>query len=491
MLEPARAWRILIVMSASDYRPLHGLPPLAGLCSFTDATRPGLSVDECVRRLKRYHYAFKRLHEIFLARLTAEPVYELKMAFSLHAYLCAEHVSALRQRVGEMREPPLGLETVPDENLAIFFDEIRAAPSTLELVAGVYQCAIPALIEALRAHMEITNPLADAPSCRLARFALLELEEMRSYGIRALDGLRTTQEKSSSELDAWIGILDGFLAAAGRLDGSAPSPRPTPPARRYSATPFVYDNIPKRDERFPDPYNMGVNAESFLYNPAYPPGPKVLMMYYKRLREIDVPEMMASIIIETPGKPWTYYRDMTRQLWDEARHAMMGEAGFVSLGMDWRNVMINFTWSLGLNTQLTPKERHGVLYFIEQGLMPKTGKRYEWETAQAAGSQLSTLFQDYDWADEVLHARVGRDWYVSEFDSAKDAVQWGDECWSRVVVGWKSWRDEGLTEHRNWWPVVYKEYCALQGAPPDPAVLAFDETYEQKRADLKVLSASG
>jgi hypothetical protein len=215
------------------------------------------------------------------------------------------------------------------------------------------------------------------------------------------------------------------------------------------------------------------------------------MMYYKRLREIDVPEMMAALITETPGKPWNYYRDMTRQLWDEARHAMMGEVGFVSLGMDWRKVMINFTWSLGLNTQLTPKERHGVLYFIEQGLMPKTGKRFEWETAQAAHAPLSVLFQDYDWADEVLHARVGRDWYVSEFPSAKEAVQWGDDCWSRVVMGWKSWRDEGLTEHRNWWPAVYGEYCALQRIEPDPAVLAYNESYEQKRADLKVLSASG
>ena len=26
---------------------------------------------------------------------------------------------------------------------------------------------------------------------------------------------------------------------------------------------------------------------------------------------------------------------MTRQLWDEARHAMMGEVGFASLGIDW------------------------------------------------------------------------------------------------------------------------------------------------------------
>ena len=76
-------------------------------------------------------------------------------------------------------------------------------------------------------------------------------------------------------------------------------PRPLP--RIYSTQPYQYDPVPKRDERFPDPYNMGVNAEVFLYNTAFAPEPKTLMMFYKRLREIDVPEMMASIIAETPG----------------------------------------------------------------------------------------------------------------------------------------------------------------------------------------------
>src|SRR5882762_3132991 len=121
------------------------VPSLAGICSMSDAMKPGLSVEECVRRLKRYHYAFKRLHQILIARLTAEPLYELKMAFSLHAHLCAEHAAALRKRVGEMREPPLGLEAVPDPNLEIFFDEILAAPTTAELVLGLYEKALPAL----------------------------------------------------------------------------------------------------------------------------------------------------------------------------------------------------------------------------------------------------------------------------------------------------------------------------------------------------------
>jgi len=101
----------------NTYQSFRELPRLAGIASMEQAMKPGLSVEECVRRLKRYHYAFKRLHEIFTARITAEPLYELKMGFSYHAHLCAEHVTALRKRVGEMREPPLGLEVVPDASL--------------------------------------------------------------------------------------------------------------------------------------------------------------------------------------------------------------------------------------------------------------------------------------------------------------------------------------------------------------------------------------
>lgn len=473
----------------NTYTPYRNLPPLAGLCDFRSAQKPGLSVEECVRRLKRYHYVLKRLHEIFIARLPSEPIYELKMGFSYHAHMCAEHVAALRVRVGEMREPPLGLDITPSEPLAAALNELRTAPTTEALLVGIYGVLVPELIIAMEAHQVEANPLADAPSLRILKFALLELHEMEAYGAAALGRLLTAA--TQAELHQWEEHLRRWLQASGGLAGTLP-PGEAPAGPYYPAgQAWQYDSTPKRDARFPDPYNMGVNAEAFLYDADLPPEPKVLMMFYKRLREIDVPEMMASIISETTDKPWAYYRDMTRQLWDEARHAMMGEVGFLSLGVDWpRSVMVNFTWSLGLNTQLTARERHGVLYYIEQGLMPKTGKRYEWETAQAAHNPLSAAFQDYDWADEVLHARVGRDWYVSTFDSPKEAVEWGDRCWSKVVMGWRQWKDEGLTEHRNWWPDLYAQYCTAQGKRPDPQVAGYDTSYETQRADLKVLSAS-
>jgi hypothetical protein len=470
------------------YQSYRGLPMLAGVCTMEEASRPGLSVEQCVTRLKRYHYAFKRLHEIFTARLTAEPIYELKMGFSLHAHLCAEHVSALRARVGEMREPPLGLEAVPHSALEIFFDEILATPSTELLVLGIYEKAIPTLKAALERHLADTNRLADHPTVRLCRFALLEVGDMLDFGAKTTAQLVDPSTRAGAA--EWLQLLDDCLASAGALHGAEKATEKKL-VRQHSAKPFAYDKVPKRDERFSDPYNMGVNAEVFLYDEKFPAKPKTLMMFYKRLREIDVPEMMASIIQETPGKPWTYYRDMTRQLWDEARHAMMGEVGFVNAGVDWRKVMINFTWSLGLNTQLTAPERHAVLYFIEQGLMPKNGKRFEWEVGLASGDPLSGLFQDYDWADEVLHARIGRDWYLKDFADAKEAVRYGDECWSKVLMGWRQWRDEGLTQHRNWWPDVYLEACRAWGVEPDPQVLAYDTSYETVRADLKQLTGSG
>ncbi|MBL9129484.1 MAG: hypothetical protein JNL97_17670 [Verrucomicrobiales bacterium] len=479
------------------YRTYKGLPEVAGICSLAEAAAPGLSVNDCVERLKRYHYALHRLWEIFNARLTAEPVYEIKMAFSLHGHLCAQHVSAVRDRVAEMRHPPLGLDKIPHDALRLFFDEIRSAPATYDVLAGVYGRALPALRRGLERHLRDTNRLADWPTVRVVRFALTEVDEMLAWGSKALECL--ADEPRSENLQAWLDALEACLRRAGGLDGADPDASvnapfaATSPLPRFSAEPFRYARTPRRDARFPDPYNMGVHAEEFLYNPDFPASAKTLMMYFKRLREIDVPEMMASILVESPEKPWEFHRDMTRQLWDEARHAMMGEAGFVKLGLDWAKLVpVNFTWSKGLNEQLKPEERHAVLWFIEQGLMSKTGKRYEWEVGRESGDPTSELYQDYDWADEVLHARIGREWYVSRFaDDVEKAAEYGSACWSRVVSDWAAWREQGLTQHRNWWPELYAEFCRRRGTEPDPAALAFRTSYAETRADLQRIAASG
>ncbi len=216
---------------------LPAVPVLAGIATYQEAMRPGLSVDECVKRLKRYHYAWKRLQEIFIHRLTSEPLYELKMGFSLHAHLCAEHATVLRKRVSEMREPPLGLDAVPHPALAVFFDEILSAPTTGALLAGVYCHALPALRRGLERHLAETNPLVDHPSVRLCRFALLELETMLEFGGQASSAMPID---AGAEADGWLALMgitwwrQEISDGAGRSDDR--SRAVTPLAKPHSYT---------------------------------------------------------------------------------------------------------------------------------------------------------------------------------------------------------------------------------------------------------------
>ena len=460
------------------------IPVLAGLSTLECAASSDWSVTESLTRLKRIHYCLKRLHETLTCHVTAEPIYELKTAFSHHAYLFAEQVSLIRGRVVEMREPPLGLDKVPDSALELLMNEVQCAPTSLELLVGVYEVALDAVLCCCQRLKSNAHPLADAPTVRVAKLIEFELSEVAAFGQKAISALSI---EADVDLAGWREYLSSCIDAAGNIDGTVQSSGQIP-APRYSTEPYVYQQEPRRDARFQDSFNAGVNPEAFLYDDRFLARDKTLMMYYKRIREIDVPEMMASILVELKDdEPWEFHMEMSRQLWDEARHAMMGEVGFTALGIDWSQIPINFTWSRNLNLQLNARERHGVLFYIEQGLMPRTGKKYEWEVGMESGDALSALFQDFDWADEVLHAQIGRRWYVPKFDSLNDALAYGDRCWSQVVSHWHKYKDDGLTEHRNWWPDIYQHACKNWGVDPDPAALAFCETYEDSRADLKKL----
>jgi hypothetical protein len=462
-----------------------GVPPLTGICSFAESERVGYGVEEAVVYLKRFHWAMRRAWHILISRIAAEPVYELKMGYSYHAHLLAEQIADIRARVGEMREPPLGLEECPDATHDVFFDEILCAGTTLETVAGVYGVAFPALRADIRHYLETTNPLVVAPSIRLLRLATGDLDAMIAWGAQSLQAAAALSQGKS--VDAIVADFTNQLAAAGGIAGRAERKRKAAHSRQNK--PFTYDPVPKRDERFPDPFNMPVNAEVMVYGD-YPDKVKALMLLYKRIREIDVPEMMASIIIQTPGKPWGYYRDLTRQLWDEARHALLGQVGFRQLGLDWSQFGIRHTWSYELNTLLNPLERHGMLYFIEQGLMPKTGKRHEWEVAQRSENPLLATFQDFDRADEVLHARVGRDWYVKQFPSPTQAIEFGDKAWASIYVQRVNYVAKGLTLYKNWWPEFYRHACDVLGLKFDPRIAAYNESDLDTRPDFEKMGAS-
>jgi len=439
------------------------LPELAGVATYQEAARIGFSVDENVRRLLRYHWVERRLMQILVAHLTSEPVWEVKCALALHQWQGAEHVEWLRRRIMEMRNPAPRLEGLPEDDpsavaLEAFLVQVDASANTNELLVAVYDVAYPALADAYREHIARTNPLVDHPTRRLLRFALIDVDEAIAW--------RNTGGTPAAE-DDWAAHLRSYLAAAGGItgddsvDGIPHSPVPTrqvpPRAPRHSFH-------PQRDDRFHGQYNFEFPPHVVYCMPNVPPDERNLALLCKRTLEMDVPEMMASFMTERGEQPWEFYRDYSRQLWDEARHAMMGSVAFEAKGIDWRHeIPLNISFALRLNEHATPIERQIMLYAIEQSLMPaETGKRYEYETAVAAGDALSAHFHDYDWADEVLHAQIGRRMLKREGISSDEARERARAIHEKTWAALDQYRR--LAEQRDWWPAFVRKVLGRESA---------------------------
>jgi hypothetical protein len=445
--------------------PLDRMPELAGVATYAGAARIGYSVDENVRRQLRLHWVERRLMAILVGHLTSEPVWEVKCGFALHQWQCAEHVDALRRRIAEMRSPTPRLDVPPEHDetaaaLEAFLREVDASEGTVQLLVGIYAVALPALADAYRRHLTHTNPLVDHPTRRLMRIALMETEDAIAWGIAAW---RVARDARRVEDDDWQAHLEAYLTAAGGISGDQEIvpldvTRHAPRATRHAAF------YPQRDERFHGRYNFEFPPHVVYSMPDVPADERNLALLCKRTLEMDVPEMMASFMTERADQPWEFYRDYSRQLWDEARHAMMGSVAFEARGVDWkRDIPLNVSFALRLNLHAQPVERQMMLYAIEQSLMPgETGKRYEHETAVAAGDALSAHFHDYDWADEVLHAQIGRRMLKREGISSDEAREAAQGIHERTWAALEQY--DHLDAQQDWWPAFVRRVLGKESA---------------------------
>lgn len=432
------------------------IPPLAGLCTYEEAARLGRGVDDTVRLLVRCAWVKKRLMEYGLYWLNPTPDWEVKEALSLHLYLDADHAAMLRRRVGEMRNPPPRLDIAPDAKLDAFLDEVLRAADTLEKLVGVYGVLRPALLAAGRQHYDKTNPLVDYPTRRLLRTLIAEDEEAVAWGAAAIDAVSAT-DGQRERAAAWAAHLHAYLLAAGGISGADAAPAGAELPAPRAAAPYQPDYFPRRDGRFRQQGNFVFPPHEVARMAGVPADERTLALMCKRTLEMDVPEAMARMIAEAGPQPWEFYVDMCRQLWDEARHAMMGSVYFEARGIDWRGeIPLHPGFAIRLNKHMSPLEAHAVLYTIEQSLMPAdTGKKYEWTTADEAHDPLAKLFQDFDWADEVLHVHIGRQWGLAASGlSREDFVKLGQRRAIESENVLTAYADPA--EQVNWWPAFVR-----------------------------------
>ena len=110
-------------------------------------------------------------------------------------------------------------------------------------------------------------------------------------------------------------------------------------------------------------------------------------------------------------------------------------------------------------------ERQQILFAIEHSLMPAdTGKRSEYRTAQEAGDELSAHFQDFDWADEVLHTQIGRRWLKHDGVTPEQATAAAALIHERTWAALNQYRDR--EPQADWWDAFVRQVLSIPSGVP-------------------------
>lgn len=386
--------------------------------AIADATRPGLSVDECARRLQRYVAIERQLMRLGAGHLQGTPEWELKTAQARHQWEDAEHADWLTKRLPQLRCNLSGVARLASGRLGRFLEEALRSRGSVEYVTAVYGVIKPHLLCAYRRYLAETSPLADNPTCRQLGFIVEEEEAHLAWGQEALAEL-TSSDADRATSRAWREHLEAYLAAAGGIDGDRAWVEAALPEPR-SAEPFRVARESARDSRFHPRV-----PKDWQPRTGDPTRDKLIEMMWRRLQEMTAVEMVGTVMIEWEGLPWEALHDLARHLWDEMRHSLFGQSALELEGTPFTEVP---SWIGYAHHQmaLSPRDRYGHLVFGEMNAMqrPEPSKRAQYEFCRAtARHPMMTLYQDFDWADEVLHAQYGRRWFVDyAFNGDRDAA---------------------------------------------------------------------
>lgn len=389
---------------------------------------PGLSVAQVVERLRRFAYVEQRFMRLLASRIVTLPQRPIKVLLGRLQYEDARHADLLRQRLLELRTNKNKLEQVPDPALELLFDEAEHLPAGYPFLMVVTQLLKPALCAAYQSYLATTNDLADYPSVRMLRQHVTDEQEHLQLLVMALQDI-SPSEQERQQAEKWQQLLTLFLAAAGGIDGTVP--RSATQTRNSSRTAYHIPHILVRDDGIPRVWD-------YVAPPLQEAQPRLSYIIGLRLSEINVAEGLALVLCETPNMPWSFYFDISRHCWDETRHSLFGEVGAEATYGDHAAVpMRDYEGVFVMEASLL--EQYAVLGLEVEGKNMKypPGKRQEWEFARdIAQHPLMTTFQDFDWADEVLHVNIARrqldDWFEGGLKAIGPLAASGKEHRTRV-----------------------------------------------------------
>ncbi|MGH7976688.1 MAG: hypothetical protein ACREC8_08495, partial [Limisphaerales bacterium] len=337
---------------------------------------------------------------------------------------------ALLNRITELRVTENQAQTAPDAVLALFMDEVIHCRNDAEYLLGIYEIVRPELLAAIQAHLRETQPLVDYPTVRILKFLCVEMEDQIALGKALIARFMTDGQRA--EAAEYVQNLRDTLEKIGGFSGQSPARKVE--ARRWRSTsPYM---LPPKSTR-PDDFGPSLHyRQPGCVDEKLSDAENAFREMMKmRQEEMTAAEMVAAVMFETAEMPWGFYRTLARHTWDEARHAAFGQAALEKHGINWRATP-HYTAEYEMFRGQSPAKAYAFLALgVETSAMARSGKQHEWQLCRDVfKDRLMTLFQDYDWADEIQHARFGKEWGTAFFDDDfENARAYGEEAWKELL----------------------------------------------------------
>jgi hypothetical protein len=346
----------------------------------------GYDVDDNAIRFSNYFHVLRALVHLHCGWLALEPSFERKYALGDHLHDDARSLSKVRRRLYELRHPS-EYPGAPGDELAALLDRLEAANSPGAYVELAYGTVKPALVDAIRVHLDTLDPVTDEPSLRLLR----QIAERQERHLAELGAPRAPSPFSD------LGALPVRLREERPLHVLAPLEEPA----RDDFVEVTPDGDPYLvDELY---VNGGENH--------VPTEPEEQRHFFHGLMdaELGAAELMARNSHEHPEMPWDFHVDMARQTWDELRHARVHDVLMrTELRCAWGDYPVGFSYfrsiyALDLLGRLALFNSTS-----EQGAMWRHSHRRK--VLVGLGQENVAKVFDYLLADEVPHVHNGARW---------------------------------------------------------------------------------
>jgi hypothetical protein len=366
-----------------------------------------LSVEQATQRLKRiaaFHHMLMRTVAGWIIEI---PEFEIKIELAHHVYMHAEACRSLRQRLIELRVPLASTDDFKDDQVTLLQKEIEQSHSAPELIVATQKVTN----QLLRAEVQLetdTDGLVDLPTIRVLRQIRPDLVEISAWG-EAVVRAYVHGGWPEQPLVDWGKHIEAVLHYCGGVPGELQECE-TPQLRQNVEPPFQRKISCARDERFTTFHHTRDyrHADHLNSKEAGEYERERLELIRVQRDEIDAIETFANVLYDLPSAPFDLQVDLARFIWDEARHAEMGQQSLARLGFDPFGVPCGI---IGINVRapLAPELALAqISIFGELNMVGRLRRLSQW--AYQSHDRPTGIGFDFIHADELIHLRRGRAW---------------------------------------------------------------------------------